>query len=155
MSSRSHRITYQEGIPDHAVRIFCRILRLPGTRSKIFHVPTHTSGISSIPNSPEYPRPEPFPLTPEQNLEKIRDMPPAFAPGSLGDRGRFCVVGLAPNPLCRKYSWGFKLRQGVHQLRQARALTDTITSAYPSRGGGRAGCGREPALRRAGPATRV
>jgi CubicO group peptidase (beta-lactamase class C family) len=50
-------------------------------RIKIFHVLTHTSGIPSITDSPEYSKLEPFPLTPAQNLEKIRDKPLEFAPG--------------------------------------------------------------------------
>jgi CubicO group peptidase (beta-lactamase class C family) len=55
----------------------------PATWEKItiFHVLTHTSGIPSITNSPEYPKIEPFPMTPAENLAKVSDKPLEFNPG--------------------------------------------------------------------------
>jgi len=48
----------------------------------IYHVLTHTSGIPSITNSPEYANIELSPLTPSQNIDKIRNKPLEFEPGS-------------------------------------------------------------------------
>ncbi len=47
----------------------------------IFHVLTHTSGIPSITNLPEFRKLEPFPLTPDENLSYVRDKPLEFTPG--------------------------------------------------------------------------
>ncbi|MBN1570240.1 MAG: serine hydrolase [Acidobacteria bacterium] len=47
----------------------------------IFHVLTHTSGIPSFTNYPEYPRLKPFPATPEQLVALFRDRPLEFASG--------------------------------------------------------------------------
>jgi CubicO group peptidase (beta-lactamase class C family) len=48
----------------------------------IYQVLTHTSGIPSITNSSEYSKLEVLPLTPSQNIDKIRDQPLEFKPGS-------------------------------------------------------------------------
>jgi CubicO group peptidase (beta-lactamase class C family) len=47
----------------------------------IFHILTHTSGIPSITNSPEYQQWMLFPMTPVQIIDKFRGMPLEFAPG--------------------------------------------------------------------------
>jgi CubicO group peptidase (beta-lactamase class C family) len=55
----------------------------PATWDKItiYHLLTHTSGIPSITNLPEFRKLEPFPLTPEENMSYVRDKPLEFAPG--------------------------------------------------------------------------
>jgi CubicO group peptidase (beta-lactamase class C family) len=47
----------------------------------VFHVLTHTAGIPSYTNSPEYPKLEPFPITPAQIVALFRDKPLDFTPG--------------------------------------------------------------------------
>jgi CubicO group peptidase (beta-lactamase class C family)/uncharacterized protein YneR len=47
----------------------------------IFHLLTHTAGIPSITDFPEYPRLEPFPLTSRQIVMLFRDRPLEFQPG--------------------------------------------------------------------------
>ncbi len=47
----------------------------------LFHVLTHTAGIPNFTSLPEYPKLEPFPITPEQIVGLFRDKPLEFSPG--------------------------------------------------------------------------
>jgi CubicO group peptidase (beta-lactamase class C family) len=47
----------------------------------IYNLLTHTSGIPNFTNLPEYPKLEPFPITPEKLVAVFRDKPLDFQPG--------------------------------------------------------------------------
>jgi len=47
----------------------------------IYHVLTHTSGIPSFTSFSEYPKWEPFPVTPAEEVARFKDKPLDFAPG--------------------------------------------------------------------------
>jgi CubicO group peptidase (beta-lactamase class C family) len=62
----------------------------------IFHLLTHTSGIPSITSLPEFPKLEPFPITPDEIISYVRDKPLEFTPGEnfLYSRSGYVLLGV-------------------------------------------------------------
>jgi CubicO group peptidase (beta-lactamase class C family) len=58
------------------------MLRQRGIKSLFFHLLTHTSGIKSFTEFPEYPEWEKKPATPEELVNRFKDKPLEFEPGS-------------------------------------------------------------------------